>query len=262
MTATTLPAGPPTSLAAISITGLSKTYPGAGTGTLALADINLQIQGREFVSVLGPSGCGKSTLLRIIGGLLSYDGAAEVLGRAVKGPSPDISIVFQKANLLPWLTTEANLQLGAQIRRKPITPSITAAMVDVLGLKGFEASYPHQLSGGMQQRVSLGQALVQKPSILLLDEPFGALDALTRDRLNIELLRIWEEERQTVFLVTHSITEAVFLSDRVVVMSARPGRVIDDVRIDLPRPRSVKETRADPRFSAYVNTLSELMGII
>ena len=123
--------------------------------------ISISSQCREFVSVLGPSGCGKSTLLRIIGGLLAYDGAVEVSERAVKGPSPDISIVFQKSNLLPWLTTEANLQLGAQIRRKPITPSITAAMVDVLGLKGFEASYPHQLSGGMQQRVSLGQALVQ-----------------------------------------------------------------------------------------------------
>jgi len=247
---------------AVAIDGVSKTYPGADGGTLALSGIDLHIRSREFVSVIGPSGCGKSTLLRILGGLLSYDGDVKVNGVPVDGPSPDISIVFQKSNLLPWLTTEANLRLGAEIRRKPVTSASIAEMVDLLGLKGFEKNYPHQLSGGMQQRVSLGQALVLRPSILLLDEPFGALDALTRDRLNIELLRIWEEERQTVFLVTHSITEAVLLSDRVIVMSARPGRIVDDVRIDLPRPRSVKETRADPLFSTYVNQLSELMGVV
>jgi len=259
------PAAAPQPLA-VAIDKVSKTYPGPGGGkeggTLALSDIDLHIRAHEFVSVIGPSGCGKSTLLRILGGLLAYDGAVALNGVPVDGPSPDISIVFQKSNLLPWLTTEANLRLGAEIRRKPVTAAGIAEMVDLLGLQGFEKNYPHQLSGGMQQRVSLGQALVLRPSILLLDEPFGALDALTRDRLNIELLRIWEEERQTVFLVTHSITEAVLLSDRVVVMSARPGRIIDDVRIDLPRPRSVKETRADPRFSAYVNQLSELMGVV
>jgi NitT/TauT family transport system ATP-binding protein len=247
---------------AISIRNVSKTYPAESGGTLALTDINLEIRSGDFVSVIGPSGCGKSTLLRIIGGLLPYDGETRVNGVPVKRPSDDISIVFQKTNLLPWLTTEANLNLGARIRNKPVTAADIAAMVGLLGLQGFEQSYPHQLSGGMQQRVSLGQALVLRPSILLLDEPFGALDALTRDRLNIELLRIWEETRQTVFLVTHSITEAVFLSDRVVVMSPRPGRIIEDVRIDLPRPRAVKETRADPRFSAYVNQLSELMGVV
>ncbi|MCX7314435.1 MAG: ABC transporter ATP-binding protein [Alphaproteobacteria bacterium] len=247
---------------AVAIRKLSKTYSAGSGGTLALSDIDLDIRGHEFVSVIGPSGCGKSTLLRIIGGLLPYDGAALVNGAPIEGPSPDISIVFQKSNLLPWLTTEANLNLGAQIRKKPITPADTSRMIDLLGLKGFEKNHPHQLSGGMQQRVSLGQALIVRPSILLLDEPFGALDALTRDRLNIELLRIWEEARQTVFLVTHSITEAIFLSDRVVVMSPRPGRIIEDVRIDLPRPRAVKETRADPRFSRYVNQLSELMGVV
>ena len=251
-----------TTTTAVSIQNLNKTYPAESGGTLALTDINLDIRNREFVSVIGPSGCGKSTLLRIIGGLLDYDGTALVNGTPIEGPSDDVSIVFQKSNLLPWLNTEANLHLGAKIRKKPITQDDIARMVDLLGLKGFEKSYPHQLSGGMQQRVSLGQALVLRPNILLLDEPFGALDALTRDRLNIELLRIWEEARQTVFLVTHSITEAVFLSDRVVVMSPRPGRIIEDVRIDLPRPRSVKETRADPRFSRYVNQLSELMGVV
>lgn len=247
---------------AISVRNVSKTYPGPSSGTLALSNIDLDISARDFVSVIGSSGCGKSTLLRIIGGLIEFDGNTQINGVPVEGPSPDISIVFQKNNLLPWLTTEDNLKLGAEIRDKPVTATDIQAMVELLGLKGFEANYPHQLSGGMQQRVSLGQALVLRPSILLLDEPFGALDALTRDRLNIELLRIWEEERQTVLLVTHSITEAIFLSDRVVVMSTRPGRIIEDVRIDLPRPRSVKETRANPRFSQYVNQLSELMGVV
>jgi NitT/TauT family transport system ATP-binding protein len=246
---------------AIEVRKVSKTYPG---GTLAVSDVDLTVKSGEFVSIIGPSGCGKSTLLRIIGGLLPFDGVVALDGVPIKGPSTDISIVFQKSNLLPWLTTEANLRLGAEIRRQPgaVTADKLSAMVDTLGLKGFEKSYPHELSGGMQQRVSLGQALIQRPKILLLDEPFGALDALTRDRLNIELLRLWEEHRQTVFLVTHSITEAVFLSDRVVVMSPRPGRLIEDIRIEQKRPRSVKETRADPRFSEYVNRLSELMGIV
>jgi NitT/TauT family transport system ATP-binding protein len=246
---------------AIDIRGVSKTYPG---GTVAVSDVNLAVRSGEFVSIIGPSGCGKSTLLRIIGGLLPFDGVVELNGVPVLGPSADVSIVFQKSNLLPWQTTEANLRLGAEIRRQPdaIKPDRLAAMVDTLGLKGFEKSYPHELSGGMQQRVSLGQALIQRPKVLLLDEPFGALDALTRDRLNIELLRLWEEHRQTVFLVTHSITEAVFLSDRVIVMSPRPGQLIEEVRIEQERPRSVKETRSDPRFSNYVNQLSELMGIV
>ena len=261
MVADTSQSGP----AAISIRNVSKTYAGAAGGVLAVDHVDLEVGERDFVSVLGPSGCGKSTLLRIIGGLQSYQGDdVSVAGRTVKGPPPEIAIVFQKANLLPWLTVEANLGLGARIQKvdRAEVRRRVDGMLGVLGLEGFEKSYPHQLSGGMQQRVCLGQALIQKPGILLLDEPFGALDALTRDRLNIELLRIWEEQRQTVFLVTHSINEAVFLSDRVVVMSARPGRIIEDLRIDLPRPRSAKETRADPRFAEYVNHLSEVMGVV
>ena len=250
---------------AILIRNVTKTYPGPGGGVLAVDRVALEIGERDFVSVLGPSGCGKSTLLRIIGGLQSFQGDDVVVaGKSVKGPPTEIATVFQKSNLLPWLTVEANLGLGARIQKvdRAEVRRRVGAMLGVLGLEGFEKSYPHQLSGGMQQRVCLGQALIQKPQILLLDEPFGALDALTRDRLNIELLRLWEEQRQTVFLVTHSINEAVFLSNRVVVMSARPGRVIEDLRIDLPRPRSARETRADPRFAEYVNHLSEVMGVV
>lgn len=249
---------------AISLKKVSKTYE-SGTGrVLAVDNVDLDISDHEFVSVLGPSGCGKSTLLRIIGGLQSYDGEVLFGGKRVARSPDGVAIVFQKSNLLPWQNVEANLRLGAEIRKvnSAEVHSRVHRMIPVLGLDGFEKSYPHELSGGMQQRVCLGQALIQNPSTLLLDEPFGALDALTRDRLNIELLRIWEEHRQTVFLVTHSINEAVFLSDRVVVMSPRPGRIIEDIRIDLPRPRAVRETRANPRFAEYINHLSEVMGVV
>lgn len=259
------PMAPTDRPAAIALRQVSKTYKtGKGGTVLAVDKVDLDVGNREFVSVLGPSGCGKSTLLRIIGGLHSYEGAVTVAGAPVAGPPDNLATVFQKSNLLPWLTVAANLGLGARFRKqaaREITER-TARMVEILGLQGFENSYPHELSGGMQQRVCIGQALIQNPGILLLDEPFGALDALTRDHLNLELLRIWEEQRQSVFLVTHSITEAVFLSDRVVVMSPRPGRIIEDLRIDLPRPRSVRETRADPRFAEYTNHLSEVMGVI
>lgn len=249
---------------AISLRDVSKTYEGGAGDLLAVDNVSFDISEREFVSILGPSGCGKSTILRIIGGLQSYDGEVSVSGKRVVNPPEGVAIVFQKSNLLPWLNVDSNLGLGAEIR------GVDAAevrrrvmeMIPILGLQQFEKSYPHQLSGGMQQRVNIGQALIQNPTTMLLDEPFGALDALTRDRLNIELLRIWEEQRQTVFLVTHSINEAVFLSDRVLVMSSRPGRVIEDLRIELPRPRSVRQTRADPKFTEYVTHLSEVMGLV
>jgi len=249
----------------ISLRHVSKTYKAGKGSVLAVDDVDLDIPAREFVSVLGPSGCGKSTLLRIIGGLHSYEGeAVEIDGVEVDGPSAKSAVVFQKNNLLPWLSVESNLRLGAKIRRVPEADirDRVAAMIRILGLEDFAHSHPHQLSGGMQQRVSLGQALILNPEILLLDEPFGALDALTRDRLNLELLRIWEEQKQTVFLVTHSISEAVFLSDRVVVMTPRPGRIMHDVKVDLPHPRSVKETRANPRYVELVNQLSEYMGVV
>ncbi|MGE0745784.1 MAG: ABC transporter ATP-binding protein [Rhodospirillales bacterium] len=248
---------------AVVVRNVSKTFPGK-TPVRALDAVSFAIREHAFVSIIGPSGCGKSTLLRIIGGLTGFEGeAVTVAGRPVAGPPPEIGIVFQTANLLPWLTVEKNLRLAAEMRNVP-AERITAqvrGMVETLGLGGFEKHHPHQLSGGMQQRVALGQALVLGPQILLMDEPFGALDALTRDRLNLELLRLWEAQRQTVFLVTHSIAEAVFLSDRVLVMSPRPGRLIDDVAIDLPRPRNHKATRSLPAFTEYELRLGELMGV-
>jgi NitT/TauT family transport system ATP-binding protein len=230
----------------------------------ALDNICCEIAQREFVSVLGPSGCGKSTLLRIIAGLVPYEaGEVAVKGRTITGPIDEIGVVFQTANLLPWLNVRDNLRLGIQIRRivRPNIEDELASMVELLGLTGFEKSYPHELSGGMQQRTALGQTLMLRPELLLMDEPFGALDALTRDRMNIELLRMWEARRQTVFFVTHSIQESVFLSDRVVVFSPRPGRIIADIRIDLPRPRRMRQVRSSQQFTDYVLRFAELMGV-
>ena len=229
-----------------------------------MQDLNLEIGDQEFVSILGPSGCGKSTALRIIGGLMRWDeGDVSIAGRSVVGPRRDARIVFQRANLLPWKTVLGNLMLGVELARekKAVTESEVEELLDTLGLHGFEESYPHQLSGGMKQRVAVGQALIMKPKVLLLDEPFGALDALTRDKLNIELLRVWQAEKKTVVMVTHSIAESVFLSDRVVVMSERPGRVVKEVAIDLPRPRDPVETRQNPKFGQYVVELGKLMGL-
>ncbi len=249
---------------AISVRDLSKTYEGRGARVPALDRITCEIGAQEFVSVLGPSGCGKSTLLRIIAGLIPYEhGEVWVGGQAVTGPREDIGVVFQTANLLPWLTVQGNLRLGAELRGMPreAIAARLAPMVALLGLQGFERAYPHELSGGMQQRVALGQTLMLDPGILLMDEPFGALDALTRDRMNLELLWMWEAKRQTVLFVTHSIQEAIFLSDRVLVMTSRPGRLLQQVPIDLPRPRGLKETRASAAFGEYVVRLSEPMGV-
>jgi len=245
---------------------VSKTYGtyrtgGGADGVQALHEVDFGVREQEFVSILGPSGCGKSTLLRAIAGLTPFDGAISVSGEQVRGPMDDVGVVFQSANLLPWRTVEANLRLGIEIRRETPEPGRLKAMLEMIGLTGFESRYPHELSGGMRQRVAIGQALVRNPKVLLLDEPFGALDALTRDKLNIELLRIWQAEKKTVVLVTHSIPEAILLSDRVLVMSERPGRLLEDVHIDLPRPRDPKTTRASADFGKYVVRLGELMGL-
>jgi NitT/TauT family transport system ATP-binding protein len=249
--------------AAITLNNVSKRF-GGEKGVQALDGISCSIGDREFVSILGPSGCGKSTMLRIIAGLIPYEGDdVSVYGKPVKGPSPEIGVVFQSCNLLPWLTVEKNMRLGAEIL-KMSSDTIgrrVEEMIDILHLKGFEKHHPNQLSGGMQQRVALGQTLVLDPKVLLMDEPFGALDALTRDRLNVELLRIWEEQKKTVFFVTHSISEAIFLSDRVWVMSDRPGRLIEDVRIEIPHPRNPQETKVRPEFGEYVLHFSKLMGV-
>ncbi|WP_234902930.1 ABC transporter ATP-binding protein [Ensifer adhaerens] len=244
----------------IEARGLNKTF-----GSFkALEDIDFTIKNQEFVSVLGPSGCGKSTLLRIVAGLIPYEsGSATIKGEAVRAPRPDVGVVFQTNNMLPWLTVRRNVELGARIRNMPADARDAAVdkILDVLSLTKFADAHPHQLSGGMRQRASIGQALVLDPQILLMDEPFGALDALTRDKLNVELLRIWQESRKTVMLITHSIAEAVFLSDRVLVMADRPGKIVEEVTIDLPRPRNAATTRAMPKFGEYVAYLGKVMGV-
>lgn len=246
--------------AVISIADAGKTF----DGRTVLDKVSADIGAAEFVSVLGPSGCGKSTLLRLIAGLVPFEqGRIRFNGADVTAPSPEMGFVFQTANLLPWLNVRDNLLLGVDLdpaAQRPDEAAI-ATLVETLGLTGFEASHPHQLSGGMRHRVAIGQALARGPQVLLMDEPFGALDALTRDRLNMELLRIWQRDRKTVLLVTHSISEAVLLSDRVLVMSERPGTIVEDVHIDLPRPRDPSVTREDPAFGDYVVRLSKLMGV-
>jgi NitT/TauT family transport system ATP-binding protein len=254
----------PVASAAIAVREVSKTFAGA-QAVRALDGIAFEVPQGEFVSVLGPSGCGKSTLLRIVAGLSSPDagGAVQVMGRAVSAPSEEIGVVFQTHNMLPWLTVEKNLRLAAEVRHLPAAEidARVEKLLPVLRLEGFRAHYPHQLSGGMRQRAALGQILVLLPQVLLLDEPFGALDALTRDQLNVELLRLWQDLRKTVLLITHSIAEAVFLSDRVLVMSDRPGRIVQDVRIGLPRPRDPQATKEHPDFGRHVVYLQKLMGV-
>lgn len=249
--------------AAITVRGVAKTFASRGT-VRALDQVDFRVRRGEFVSILGPSGCGKSTLLRIIAGLIAPDagGDVQVLGQP-QAASGDVGVVFQTHNMLPWETVEANIRLAAEVRGLPAREieARLEALLPVLKLEKFRRHHPHELSGGMRQRAALGQALLTRPQVLLLDEPFGALDALTRDQLNVELLRLWQEMRQTVVLITHSISEAVFLSDRVLVMSERPGRVIEELRIDLTRPRDPRATKQDPAFGAYVVRLGQHMGV-
>ena len=259
-----MPPGTPAA-PAIRVSAVAKTFWSRGVAVEALTQVSFAVPRGEFVSIIGPSGCGKSTLLRIIAGLVDPDPGAEVevMGRRQHAVSEDVGVVFQTHNMLPWETVEENLRLAAEVRKldRSEIASRVDALLGVLKLEKFRRHYPHELSGGMRQRAALGQILVLRPQILLLDEPFGALDALTRDQLNVELLRLWQEMRQTVVLVTHSITEAVFLSDRVLVMSDHPGRVIEDRRIDLPRPRDPSVTKESAAFAHDVVHLGRLMGV-
>ncbi|QHI97768.1 ATP-binding cassette domain-containing protein [Xylophilus rhododendri] len=212
-----------------------------------LEDIHLDLPPGEFVSIVGASGCGKSTLLRLVLGLdTEYEGRIELEGERITGPGLDRGIVFQDHRLFPWLTVEQNIGVG--LRNAGLSPArkreLVAEHVALVGLEGFEKSFPHQISGGMAQRVAIARGLVNRPRLLLLDEPFGALDALTRARLQAELQRIWQKERITMLLVTHDVEEAVFLGDRVVVMQPHPGRIRRVVKVDLPHPRN----RSDPAF--------------
>ena len=215
----------------------------------AVQKISFSVAAGEFVCLLGPSGSGKSTLLRIIAGLIAPDAGQVIFqGRPLSEPQEEIGFVFQSTNLMPWRTVIENVLLPLEIRNGSATEADRAqaiALLDLVGLNGFHHAYPRQLSGGMSQRVVLARTLIHRPALMLLDEPFGALDALTRDRLNLELLRIHQAQGTTTVMVTHSIPEAVFLADRVIVLSERPGRLIADVAIDLPRPRTMEQTGSE-----------------
>ena len=223
----------------VLIDGISKTFTIDKGSLPVLEDINLFFHQGEFISIVGTSGCGKSTLLKMIIGLESPTaGQITVAGRVVTKPSVDCGMVFQEARLFPWLTVEENIEFGITKKiSKAEKKQLVTQHIELVGLSGFEKALPKQLSGGMQQRVSIARALVNKPDVLLLDEPFGALDALTRINMQNEVLKLWEHEKKTMILVTHDIDEAIFLSDRIVVLSSRPGRVMDIIDVDLPRPR-------------------------
>jgi NitT/TauT family transport system ATP-binding protein len=242
-------------LVLIRTANLNKTYQTQrGDVLAALKDINLEINDGDFVSVVGPSGCGKSTLLKVLAGLIPYSAGDVWIDQCrVDGPNQRVGVVFQDPLLLEWRTVVENIMLPVQVLRLPYASHLARCheLLSMSGLDNFASSYPGELSGGMQQRVAICRALVFDPEILLMDEPFGALDAMTRDYMNLELLRLWQQSRKTILLITHSISEAVFLSDRVYVMSSRPGTIRDVVDIRLPRPRSLDHT-ATVEFGTYV----------
>jgi NitT/TauT family transport system ATP-binding protein len=246
---------------AIHISGVHKRFDTGEQVIEALQDISLDVDACEFTAVVGASGCGKSTLLRLIAGLMpASEGTIEVGGVPVKGPSPGIGVAFQTPVLLPWRSVRQNVELPLDIRPEtPANRSDVGGLLDLVGLKGFENRKPYELSGGMQQRVALCRALVTNPSLLLMDEPFGALDALTREQMNLELQRIWMQSPKTVLLITHSINEAVLLADRVVVMSPRPGQIREIVHVPLPRPRDFSVMR-DPIFFDASERVRALMS--
>jgi NitT/TauT family transport system ATP-binding protein len=250
--------------ALIEANGIVKIYPTvSGEPVLALDHLDMAVDDGEFVCLVGPSGCGKSTLLRLLAGLDRADaGTFSLAGSTIDGPTAEVGVVFQQATLLPWLTVWQNVTLPLRVGGHNIggREASVRDLLRIAGLQGFENKYPYELSGGMQQRVAIVRALSRDPKLLLMDEPFGALDALTREKMNAELQRIWLASRKTVVLITHSIDEAVFLGDRVIVMSPRPGRIIRELKVNLPRPRIAAETFGHPehvRLSREIRSLLE-----
>ncbi|WP_198295521.1 ABC transporter ATP-binding protein [Diaminobutyricimonas sp. LJ205] len=228
-------------------------------GLLALKPITLDIDAGTFVSIVGPSGCGKSTFMRMVAGLTPISGGRiEIDGTEVREPRNDVGVVFQSPVLLPWKTALENVILPARFAKKNLAEAREQAReyFDLVGLSGFESAYPRELSGGMQQRVGIVRALLNHPKLLLMDEPFGALDAMSREKMNLELLRIWAATSCTVLFITHSIPEAVLLADRVLVMSGRPGEIVDDVEVTLPRPRSLEQINT-AEFGRYTYSLRQ-----
>jgi len=243
--------------ALITVTDVAKTYRTRDGDVESLKPLSFDIAEGEFMAIVGPSGCGKSTLLKMIGGLLPVSrGRISVSGRDVHGPPDDVGIVFQSPVLLAWRTILANVMLQIEMRRLPRDRYLpkARALLGMVGLQDFERKLPWQLSGGMQQRASICRALVHDPAVLLMDEPFGALDAMTRERMNLELQRIWAETRKTVLFITHSIPEAVFLADRVLVMTERPGSIAAIYDVPLPRPRSLT-LMGGPEFGALTQRI-------
>ena len=252
-------------MAVVQLRSVCKRYrTSEGVSIEALRGIDLTVEHGEFTALVGPSGCGKSTLLRIIAGLdRPTTGSIEIFGTPVAGPVASAGIMFQDALLMAWRTALGNVLLPIEVLRRDVEAYRERArgLLTLVGLKGFEQRYPHELSGGMQQRVALARALIHDPELLLMDEPFAALDEITREQMGLELLRIWIETRKTVLFVTHSISEAVFLADRVLVLSARPGLLRAEIRVQLPRPRSAK-VRGMQLYTDYCQQIREQLGLV
>lgn len=248
----------------LSIENLSQSYvdPYSGESMTAVGDVSFQIPDGQFVSLLGPSGCGKTTVLNIVAGFIkATSGSVQVDGTDVRGPGPDRGVVFQDFALFPWMSVESNVAFGLKMRGIPLAERRERAreMVRLVGLEGFEHKYPHELSGGMRQRAGVARVLATEPSVMLMDEPFASIDAQTRRVLQQEVLRIWETQRPTVLFVTHDIEEAIFMSDRIIVLSGRPSEVSADVTVSLSRPRTWNQVQSDPEF---LRLRTELMGML